>query len=205
MSRFKKKPLVIDAIQWRGDNWDEVYKWIMSWGLEDPGVAKDPVYSTVTVSTLEGEMRANRGDWIIHGIAGEFYPCKPDIFCSSYSEEGTEQIEELPSWHYYEAHVTIKPLKYPQDYVDLESLCRKNAFRPAKLLMQKDGRLEENDKDMFCSARSQERQDILDRTLTFVQDLMDFGFVVYRYKIESTLVDSREDMSMLQIYGEPNV
>lgn len=112
-------------------------------------------------------------------------------------------MRNLPDWHYYEAHVTIKPLKYPQDYVDLESLCRKNAFRPAKLLMQKDGRLEENDKDMFCSARSQERQDILDRTLAFVQDLMDFGFAVYRYKIESTLVDSREDMSLLQIAGEP--
>jgi len=112
-------------------------------------------------------------------------------------------MQKLPRWHYYEAHVTIEPPKDELDIKDVRRLAATHDFRVAKLLMERDGRLVDHDKDMFCSARSQERQDILDRTLAFVRDLMAFGFSVYRYKIESTLVDSREDMSMLQILGEP--
>lgn len=82
MAKFRKKPVVVEAIQWTGHNWSEVYKWIMKWDLQDPGV--NNVGGIVTIRTLEGEMRADRGDWIIRGIKGEFYPCKPDIFEATY-------------------------------------------------------------------------------------------------------------------------
>jgi len=82
MPKYRKKPVVIDAIQWTGKNWQEVYDWIMQWGLEDPGVSC--LHGIVTISTLEGEMTASHGDFIICGLQKEFYPCKPDIFEASY-------------------------------------------------------------------------------------------------------------------------
>jgi hypothetical protein len=83
MAKFRKRPVVVDAVQWAGDNWAEVYGWVMSWDLQDPGIqrTRDGI---VLVSTLEGDMRADRGDWIIRGIKGEFYPCKPEIFAATY-------------------------------------------------------------------------------------------------------------------------
>jgi hypothetical protein len=82
MPKFSKKPVVIEAFQWEGDNWQEVYDWIMSWDLQDPGVSC--LYEKVTIQTLEGEMTASIGDFIIRGVQGEFYPCKPDIFDLTY-------------------------------------------------------------------------------------------------------------------------
>jgi len=82
MPKFRKKPVVIDAIQWTGKNWQEVYDWIMQWDLQDPGVSC--LKKVVTISTLEGDMTASHGDFIIRGVQGEFYPCKPDIFDATY-------------------------------------------------------------------------------------------------------------------------
>jgi len=82
MPKFRKKPVVIDAIQWTGKNWQEVLDWITSWGSEGHGASC--LKGIVTISTLEGEMTASHKDFIIRGIQGEFYPCKPNIFEASY-------------------------------------------------------------------------------------------------------------------------
>jgi len=79
--RFRKKPIVIEAIQWTGNNFDEVNK-LMKYTCID----ENPNGEEIVIVTLEGDMKANIGDWIIKGVKGEFYPCKPDIFEETYEE-----------------------------------------------------------------------------------------------------------------------
>lgn len=74
--RARKKPFVIEYIRWFGDNLDEVFNFV---GLKVNTVDKDLI-----ISTLEGKMKADIGDYIIKGVKGEFYPCKPDIFEMTY-------------------------------------------------------------------------------------------------------------------------
>ena len=75
--KFRKKPVVIEAIQWNGRNATELSLWSQgkTWGRS---------YKYLKVDTLEGTIIAKTGDWIIRGIKGEFYPCKPDIFEATY-------------------------------------------------------------------------------------------------------------------------
>ena len=79
--KFRKKPVVIDAMQFNGDNHKDLMKWAedlkgpSGWGVSAENVA---------ITTLEGTMLASKGDWIICGVKGEFYPCKPDIFEATY-------------------------------------------------------------------------------------------------------------------------
>lgn len=79
MPKFRKRPVVIDAIQWTGDNMKEMTAFIGP-GQYEEGFSDDFFY----VKTLEGELRASLHDWIIKGVKGEFYPCKPDIFEATY-------------------------------------------------------------------------------------------------------------------------
>jgi len=79
---------VIEAVQWKGDNLREVIKPIglhssvtqMKWEEYEDLVKRDGL----KIFTLEGKMNADVGDWIIKGVKGEFYPCKPDIFAATY-------------------------------------------------------------------------------------------------------------------------
>lgn len=93
MSRFQKKPVIIEAIQLT----DAVLDAPHPSDLHFPGVVYDPVNRCATIKTLEGEMRANLGDWIIKGVAGEVYPCKPEIFQATYEmvEETTDTLPPL--------------------------------------------------------------------------------------------------------------
>lgn len=75
-AKYKKRPVVIDAIQYNGANADEISEFV---GESYVGNRRTPV-----ISTLEGEMSVTAGDWVIKGIKGEFYPCKPDIFEATY-------------------------------------------------------------------------------------------------------------------------
>ena len=79
MSKYRKKPVVIEAIQWDGENdtLNELAKFI------GKNISLD-IYSQFTITTLEGDMKASLFDYIIKGIKGEFYPCKPDIFEATY-------------------------------------------------------------------------------------------------------------------------
>lgn len=79
MAQYRKKPVVIEAIQWTGDVIDFEPIFTMADG-QPVGVSGDHL----TIFTLEGVMDASPGDWIIRGVKGEIYPCKPDIFAATY-------------------------------------------------------------------------------------------------------------------------
>lgn len=83
VKRYRKKPVVIEAIQFI-DNVKEIENFV---GKElDGNMNGTGRIQELIISTLEGEMIARENDWIIKGIRGEFYPCKPDIFEKSYEE-----------------------------------------------------------------------------------------------------------------------
>ncbi len=90
MTRFRKRPITIEAIQWRGDNLLE----IQQWGAPATRLAAST--DALIIGTLEDGPNneaihvATVGDWIIRGVAGEYYPCKPDIFEASYEQVDTE-------------------------------------------------------------------------------------------------------------------
>lgn len=79
---FRKKPVEIEAVKFDGWNWAECYQFMSDEVLVFPQVLKEREY--IKIETLEGTMTASRGDWIIKGVNGEFYPCKPDIFEKTY-------------------------------------------------------------------------------------------------------------------------
>lgn len=87
--KFRKKPVVIEAVQWTGSNPDELLGFMLAraslrrsnYKTEAGGIM---VGGCLIIETLEGEMRADPLDWIIKGVKGEFYPCKPDIFEATY-------------------------------------------------------------------------------------------------------------------------
>jgi len=71
---------VIDAIKWTGENRKQISDFTGT-GTREVVFMMD---MSVVIHTLEGDMKANMGDWIIKGVKGEFYPCKPDIFEATY-------------------------------------------------------------------------------------------------------------------------
>ena len=75
---YKKKPVVIEAVQWTGENRAEMCEFI------DPEVFEIIPRVGLVIHTLEGDHHASPGDYIIKGVNGEFYPCKPDIFIKTY-------------------------------------------------------------------------------------------------------------------------
>lgn len=84
--RYTKRPVTIDAVQWREDNLDEVQRFIaLPPELLVPYVVERR--TVLDIQTLEGTIRATLGDWIIRGVKGEVYPCKPDIFEATYVAE----------------------------------------------------------------------------------------------------------------------
>ena len=101
--RYKKKPIIIEAILWTGYNYTESEVFMgesLAGGLYEPaspergnGWTTGPYSNSAKIiATLEGNMLCQPGDYIIKGIKGEFYPCKPDIFEQTY-----ERVEECPT------------------------------------------------------------------------------------------------------------
>ena len=124
MAQYRKKPVVIEAVRWRGYNpglgiteeapdqpleitaekmdgikWGEFPTWLpaVSAVIEDgnlplshiPSVPAGSIFrqgDALWIGTLEGSMRADKGDWIIRGVKGEIYPCKPNIFAATYEK-----------------------------------------------------------------------------------------------------------------------
>jgi hypothetical protein len=87
--KFKKKPVVIDAIKWDGNFTRELDDFFYGpFEERNPDLVGPSLYQkenyNLIIPTLEGNMRADIGDWIIKGVKGEFYPCKPDIFEQTY-------------------------------------------------------------------------------------------------------------------------
>lgn len=79
--KFRKRPVVIEAEQLTESNLERLEVWC---GGSIKGTKLPISKRCIDIQTLEGEMRANIGDWIIKGVKGEFYPCKPDIFEATY-------------------------------------------------------------------------------------------------------------------------
>lgn len=76
MPKFRKKPVEVEAIRFIGSNYEEIREFI----------GQNTLCSdlSIVISTLEGDMVAQKGDYIIKGVHGEFYPCEPDIFAETY-------------------------------------------------------------------------------------------------------------------------
>jgi len=87
MNKYKKKPIIVEAIQFTGENYLEIAEW--AGGNNKISLHFNGIETFLKLSTLEGDMFADIEDWIIKGIKSEFYPCKPDIF-----EETYELVEE---------------------------------------------------------------------------------------------------------------
>jgi len=81
--KYRKKPVVIEAMQFDGSNGDEVAAWCGG-TVESATCHNDGPPWLVMIRTLEGTMAAGRDDYVIKGVQGEFYPCKPDIFEATY-------------------------------------------------------------------------------------------------------------------------
>ena len=92
---YRKKPVVVEAVQWTGENHAEMCEFI------DPEVFEIKPKEGLIIHTLEGDHHASPGDYIIKGVNGEFYPCKPDIFAKTYEpatltpQNETMTIEQL--------------------------------------------------------------------------------------------------------------
>ena len=90
--KYRKKPVVIEAVQIESNNELDVLDFVNGGDQKRGGgigFAKD---GHLYIHTLEGDMRADLNDYIIKGVSGEFYPCKPDIFALTY--EPVEEVEE---------------------------------------------------------------------------------------------------------------
>ena len=97
VQRFRKKPVEVEASQWDGtkESAEAIVAWITSQGGDAQYINVRGLTNTINISTLEGEMHALEYDWIIRGVKGEFYPCKPDIFDQTYdAAEGMFQSAE---------------------------------------------------------------------------------------------------------------
>ena len=92
VAKYRKKPVIIEAVQYTENSRDEVIAWS---GAQHTGIGNygnEYELENLRIHTLEGTLTVSLGDWIIKGIKGEFYPCKPDIFGDTY-----ELVEPLPT------------------------------------------------------------------------------------------------------------
>lgn len=92
IQKFRKKPVIIEAIKFETDNeagdinMNEIIDWINQGKNENERYKAWHDGTNIHIETLEGTMRADCFDWIIKGVKGEFYPCKPDIFEETYEK-----------------------------------------------------------------------------------------------------------------------
>lgn len=102
---YRKKPVIIEAIHWQPQNTlkgvhgsmgEPCPPWMAEAVAKNPGSKGSVVREcdTLLIYTLEGVMRAEPGDWVIRGVKGELYPCKPDIFEQTY--DGPIEMEKEP-------------------------------------------------------------------------------------------------------------
>lgn len=127
MSYYRKKPVVIEARQFDGDNADNILEWVNGGYDGDAYLIPSGQFTgnALIIPTLEGDHRADIGDWIIKGIKGEFYPCKPDIFAATY--------EPAPPQHQNPPQEGImgdrNMLAFPNPYIEADPLERGMTLR----------------------------------------------------------------------------
>lgn len=137
MPKFRKKPVEIDAVQITASDYNPQLQWERRWdGLpfrlsyRDVSWLDDAVWSGVLVphtrngtdyaqwdiKTLEGVMTAGPGDWIIRGVKGELYPCKPDIFAAAYEPADAPAIPEKRPMNQLAAMIETVGLAYTRGH-----------------------------------------------------------------------------------------
>ena len=86
--KYTKKPVTIEAIQWTPENKSAIWKWVVedNNGIIVSQIDMNNKTQEYFIDTLEGNMKIGEGDYIIKGVKGEFYPCKPDIFEMTYDK-----------------------------------------------------------------------------------------------------------------------
>lgn len=95
--KYRKKPVIIDAIQWNGCNMLDIENFAKGF-VDFSEIRKSdsdnyiPAQFNLSINTLEGTMQANYGDYIIKGVKGEFYPCKPEIFEKTYDKADDKSV-----------------------------------------------------------------------------------------------------------------
>ena len=129
MSKYRKKPVVIEAVKFDGT--DESVKWLLS-QLKSGEIGR--ACNKLYIKTLEGVMEAKVGDYVIKGVNGEFYPCKPDIFEKTYEKiEDDDLLNEKP--------IFFEDLKngYTKAYTksDIDMLIKYNKRLKEELLMER--------------------------------------------------------------------
>lgn len=82
IKQYIKKPVIIEAVQLTDSNHSEIIQWLSSYDVGSYTLNSSELY----IKTLEGDMKANIGDYIIKGVKNEFYPCREDIFKMTYDE-----------------------------------------------------------------------------------------------------------------------
>lgn len=83
VKRYRKKPVVVRALQFNGFPLEVPDEWT-------PYLGPSMIEGCLKIETKEGTMRVSKGDWIIEGVQKELYPCKPDIFAATYELEGDD-------------------------------------------------------------------------------------------------------------------
>lgn len=141
MAKYRKKPIVVEAIQWTGSNLEEIRNFVGNDLIENYIKHFDiertlikQTLSGIAINTLEGTMIVNYGDYIIKGVNNEFYPCKPDIFKQIYEEiidDNKKQKETYLSKYLRENNCSYEEFVKDQEMYDgfcpvtLESPCSK--------------------------------------------------------------------------------
>ncbi|MCA1220256.1 hypothetical protein [Streptomyces sp. 8L] len=106
-ARYRKKPVEIEAEQWDGtaEGATRIIDWLLAHDATATYTCSNPdrcsetdgdTPHSIAIQTLEGTMRADLNDWIIKGVQGEFYPCKPDIFAATYDPSFAEKYSPNP-------------------------------------------------------------------------------------------------------------
>lgn len=88
IKQYRKRPVTVRAVKWTGDNFDEIREFVKGQPLTL--YKNDFGFIRLLIETLEGDMHVEVGDYIIQGVHGEYYPCKPDIFSETYEVIGND-------------------------------------------------------------------------------------------------------------------
>lgn len=155
--KYTKKPVEIEAVQLNWANWSEVCDFLGEIiSPENParnvdtcsdGCGESTPYIELTIPTLEGPMIAKHGDYIIKGIKGEFYPCKPDIFEATYSESDEINVGDLYIDCGYVPRLCIEADGYDVEGISLinatEGGCSVNHCAPKKITTEEAVKLKQ--------------------------------------------------------------
>lgn len=106
MQTYKTKPVEIQAVEWNGDN--DVFLFLQKWSN---GIIYRETRNVLRINTLEGVMEGMIGDYIIKGLRGEFYPCKPDVFEQKYEAVGDPHNDMWPEKGFEVLRITEMPLE----------------------------------------------------------------------------------------------